>query len=122
VKNSVPAVINITEYYIKNGYLVIDKPSGVNQLTIMFSVLVTSTSPYYYVASPLIGKVVSGYINTTFASFAQVMFFVNIAPIFSSSLSNVTLDVSQSFTLSLPEIYDPDSAKAFVTEILVVPF
>lgn len=102
-------MINVTEYYIKNGSLVIDKPSGVNQLTIMFSVLVTSTSPYYYVTSPLIGKVVSGYINTTFAFFAQVMFFENIAPIFSSSLNNVTLDVSQSYTISLPEIYDPDS-------------
>lgn len=97
INNSVPTPFNASNYYVSEGSLIINNQEGLDGLVIMFSVLVTSVSPYYYVetSGPSTGKVVSGYFNTTFNSFAEVTFLQDIAPVFSTQLNNVTLNVSQ---------------------------
>ncbi len=63
----------------------------------------------------------SDHIKVNLSSIFTVSFYENVAPIFTETLNNATMNMSQTLVIRLPDIYDPDSSQAYVTQVMVMP-
>ena len=86
----------------------------------MIGVKAVSAEPYYYTKKPE-GKVLQSYIEFNLTQIANVSFVENTAPTFAQELESIIMTVNETMTINLPDIFDPDSEKAYIYSMFTFP-